>query len=236
MTVLAPVGGLRLAGYIAVTVDPLPALGAIDRALSMAVTVTRLDSPEVLHDPQGVATPAGPSAVPARLIVRGMDGAPLAAAETVADLSALDARLGGIRADALLLFLAVSGLAASGATLVVWLAIRRARRATEDAAAALAEREAEARRLEAERAELAHKADREAAERAPRRPSASPRRCRPACRGPCAASRRRPPPCAARRMRWRPSHRARAASPAASRAAARPLRWRPTRWPRNAAP
>jgi methyl-accepting chemotaxis protein len=164
MTVLAPVGGLRLAGYIAVTVDPLPALGAIDRALSMAVTVTRLDSPEVLHDPQGVATPAGPSAVPARLIVRGMDGAPLAAAETVADLSALDARLGGIRADALLLFLAVSGLAASGATLVVWLAIRRARRATEDAAAALAEREAEARRLEAERAELAHKADREAAE------------------------------------------------------------------------
>lgn len=162
LTVIAPVGGLRLAGYIAVTVDPLPALGAIDSAMSMAVTIRRLEGGGVLHDPQSVATPTGPAAATARLLLPGMDGSPLAVAETVADLSSLQAQLAGIRRDALAMFLVVSGFAALVATAVVWLSIRRARRATEGAAAMLAEREAEALRLD--RADLARRADREAAE------------------------------------------------------------------------
>ncbi|WP_204251036.1 hypothetical protein, partial [Elioraea rosea] len=163
LTVLAPIGGLRLAGYLAITADPLSALAGIDEALSMAVRFTRLADGATLADLRNIPTPEGPAAEPARLTLKGIDGAPLAWTETIADLSVLRAELAAIRHGALLQFLAVSGLAAFAATAVVWLVIRRARRATDEAAAALAAREAEARAAEAERAALLHRAEQDAA-------------------------------------------------------------------------
>ena len=163
LTVLAPIGGLRLAGYLAITADPLAALATIDQALSMAVRFTRLDDGATLADLRTIPTPEGPAAEPARLVLKGIDGTPLAHAETVADLSGLRGALDAIRHGALMQFLAISGLAALAATAVVWLVIRRARRATEQAAAALSAREAASREAEAERAELLRKADGDAA-------------------------------------------------------------------------
>jgi methyl-accepting chemotaxis protein len=164
LTVIVPVGGLRLAGFAALHVDPLPALEGFDRALSLSLRVVALEDGRPLFAPGAVATPEGPSAVPATLLLRGPDGTPLARVETVADLAPLHGELGAIRRHALVLFLAVSGLVALGAAVAVWLAIRRARQAAAAAAAALAEQQAEAARLAAGRAEAERLAERGAAE------------------------------------------------------------------------
>ena len=164
LTVLVPVGGLRLVGYLAVTVDPLPALAGLDAALSMALTVRRISDGAALLSPTNVTPPEPSQAGVSYLTLHGLDGAPLATVEAVADLGALRATLGSIRDGALATFLLVSGTVALLATAVVWLAVRRARQASAKAAAALAEREAEAHRIEAERAEAQRRADQRAAE------------------------------------------------------------------------
>jgi methyl-accepting chemotaxis protein len=164
LTMLVPVGGLRLVGYLAVTVDPLPALAGLDSALSMALTVRSLANGAALLSPRNVAPPEPSQAGVSHLTLHGLDGAPLATVEAVADLAVLRGTLGAIRDGALATFLLVSGTVAFLATVVVWLAVRRARQASAKAAAALAEREAEAHRIEAERAEAQRRADRQAAE------------------------------------------------------------------------
>ncbi|WP_439580137.1 methyl-accepting chemotaxis protein, partial [Elioraea sp.] len=163
LTAIVPVGGLRLVGYLAVTVDPLPALAGLDSALSMAVTVRRIGDGAPLLSPANVAPPEPSQAGVSHLTLRGLDGAPLATVEAVADLATLRGTLGGIRDGALATFLLVSGMAALLATTVVWLAVRRARLASAAAATALAEREAEARRVDAERAEAQRRAEQQTA-------------------------------------------------------------------------
>jgi methyl-accepting chemotaxis protein len=163
LTILVPVGGLRLVGYLAVTVDPLPALAGLDSALSMALTMRSLVDGAILLSPTNVTPPEPSQAGISRLTLHGLDGAPLATVEAVADLAALRGTLGGIRDGALGTFLLVSGTVALAATVVVWLAVRRARQASATAAAALAEREAEMHRIEAERAEAQRRVEQEAA-------------------------------------------------------------------------
>ncbi len=160
LTVIVPVGGLRLAGFVALHVDPLPVLAELDRALSMSVRILARDDGRPLFAPGNLAVPEGPAAGAATLVLHGPDGAPLARVETVADLGPLNASLARIAERALILFLGVSGLVATLAVAAVWLAVRRARAATAAAAAALVEQQAEAARLAAAAAEARREAER----------------------------------------------------------------------------
>ncbi len=164
VTVFAPVGGLRLAGYVALTVDPLPALGELDQQLQAAVAVLAAGSDQLLFEPRNISIRDGQAVVEDRYRLGGPDGEYLADLRLRSDIGALHEALSSISTTVSALFLGISGSLAAVSVLVVWLYIRRARRRETAAAAEIArEREAKAT-AEADRAAAEIVADRERAE------------------------------------------------------------------------
>ncbi|HYC04087.1 MAG TPA: methyl-accepting chemotaxis protein [Azospirillaceae bacterium] len=156
MSVVAPVGGLRLAGYVVMHLDPLPGLGNIDQRLGMSVQVLSFKEKTVLADPSSFEVPPGAAARQAELVLHGMQREPLARMAVVMDVTDLESALFQARLFSFGLFLAIAGSIAGGAVFAIATYLRASARRTEIAeqelrAAREAEESARRRQVEAER-------------------------------------------------------------------------------------
>ena len=171
LSAFVPVGGLRLAGYLAVHADPIHALATLDERIGMSIEIATLATGRTLLSPANHRTAADANTQTARLDVRGPDGRPVASLVVVQDITRLAADLAATSRLSLVIFvLACGGLAAGGLVLVArFLAdVRRreaaaqgeiGRRAAEKAEADAARRAAEEGAAVARRTEMAHLAD-----------------------------------------------------------------------------
>lgn len=152
LSVFAPVGGLRLRGYVAVHLDPVLALSALDSRLGMSVTLKHPVSGSALADLSNVTLPSDAVTKEFETMISMRSGAPLLTASLTADTSELVTNLGATRIDFLLLFVAVAGTAGVIGVAVTGVTLHRSRmREAKMHAEAEAAREAEAQ----ERAENA---------------------------------------------------------------------------------
>jgi len=159
-TILVPVGGLRLVGYVALHADPLPRLAGIQNRLGMNISVRPLGGGAPLLELKGIdhTETANIIAVETRLF--GPANEELAQLTLSRDMAALHAQLSRTSVKSLLIFLVIAGSIALMAMVFVMRFAAAVRRREADRAAAEA-------RLVAERhaAEQAA-AEREAAQRA----------------------------------------------------------------------
>ncbi|MFA7429177.1 MAG: methyl-accepting chemotaxis protein [Rhodospirillaceae bacterium] len=95
LSMVAPVGGLRVDGYAVVHVDPLYALSQIDRHLDMAVTMSTLDGSRVLATLENYALPADAVVERYALTLHGPNDEKLAALTVAQDVSALSHAMKG---------------------------------------------------------------------------------------------------------------------------------------------
>jgi methyl-accepting chemotaxis protein len=150
-TVIAPVGGLRLAGYLALHVDPLPALKNFDRRLDMEVHVVSTDG-RLLYEPKNIVirdADARANVIP----LKGPHGEHLADLHVIGVVGAkLVGQLSGTRRLSFIVFLVIAGGVSSIAVAGVAYVMRQVRRRELKAAADLEEQQRRALGLEAERA------------------------------------------------------------------------------------
>jgi methyl-accepting chemotaxis protein len=151
MTVVAPIGGLRLTGYLALHVDPLSALKNFDRRLDMEVHILSTDG-RVLFEPKNITI----SDAGARANVFPLEGP---SGEHLADLRVIGVvgaklikDLNATRRYSLVVFLLISGAISAVAVAVVAYLLRQVRRRELKAAADLEAEQRRALALEAERA------------------------------------------------------------------------------------
>lgn len=148
MTVVAPIGGLRLAGYALLHVDPVPALTAIDLRLGMAAGIAGLDSGRLLLDPNNYTIPEGAQTADARLLIRGPDDTPLAHLDVRLDVTELRGALNQTRLLSFGIFILIVGGLAIASMLGVWLYLARLHRRELDVQSELEQaRQAETERL-----------------------------------------------------------------------------------------
>jgi methyl-accepting chemotaxis protein len=133
MSIAVPVGGLRLAAYLLVHVDPLPVLATLDRRLGSAVELTTIDGTAKLASLTNLSRPSDPASGPVALAVQGPDGRPMLRAAVFVDQSELTGQLTRVRQGGLLGLLAVLGVVGVVALTTTTLVLNRARRQREGA-------------------------------------------------------------------------------------------------------
>lgn len=158
LSVVAPIGGLRVDGYAVVHVDPLYALRRMDRHLDMAVTFAGLDGRTTLAKLENYALPDGATVARIDLVLHGPDGERLAALKVAQDVTALRRAMEGARDAALFAvigtLLVITVLSVVAAHLVLGRTERRQQALAEEAAATRGAQEAEqAARAQADRQE-----------------------------------------------------------------------------------
>ena len=153
-TVIAPVGGLRLSGYIALHINPLPELKGMEQQLGLNVAVYPAGGSVPALQLSGIAANGQTDIVETRIDLPGPDGARVADLVVGRDLAGLHADLLQTRLSSLAIFIVIAGGVAAVALVLVarYLAAIRRREAQQDAAEA---------RMRAEREE----SDRQAARR-----------------------------------------------------------------------
>ena len=154
-TVIAPVGGLRLSGYIALHVNPLPELQGMEQQLGLNVAVYPVGGTTPVLQLAGITANAGQSdIVETRIDLPGPDGERVADLVVGRDLAGLHAELQQTRLSSLAIFIVIAGGVAAAALVVVarYLAgIRRREAEQEDAETRLRAEHEDAERLAAER-------------------------------------------------------------------------------------
>ncbi|MGE0716588.1 MAG: response regulator [Alphaproteobacteria bacterium] len=143
VTVAAPLGGLRIVGYVMVHIDPLTALARLDERLGYDVTFMAHGSDRELADPDNMRLPAGAVVDETRVPLKSPEGTVYADARLRRDMSALEGFLARQLELSLYIFVGLGGLAGVGGVWTVWAALRRARRREEAYSQALAKRAAE---------------------------------------------------------------------------------------------
>ncbi|CAA7625441.1 methyl-accepting chemotaxis protein [Magnetospirillum sp. UT-4] len=116
LSVIAPVGGLRLLGYAILHVDPLVALADLDTRLGMQVAIADLGGARPARKLANFTIPEGASTHALSLTLKDKDGRPLAAIHAVQDVDHLSAELRWTRVLSYVLLLAVMAVV-GGATL-----------------------------------------------------------------------------------------------------------------------
>ncbi len=153
MSLVVPVGGLRLAGYLVLHADPLHALMQVDDRLGMAVTFLSTTGDRVLAETGNYALPESALTAGQTFLVTSPDGEPSFRAAAIWDVTDISAMMATIRIWSFAIL--VIAIAAIGvATIAFALGIMR-RIAAEEAAVAKAAMEAKA----AEEAERRRAAD-----------------------------------------------------------------------------
>ncbi len=149
MSVVAPVGGLRLAGYLVIHVDPLHALARADRRMGMAIAFENRETGAVLARPDNLTLPAEAATDSAVIEILSPDGSPLFAARTTWDVSSTAQTMAQTRSLSFTLLIGAVLVIGAGMIGLVFRLIRRIARkeaAAAEAAAQAAMREDEARR------------------------------------------------------------------------------------------
>jgi methyl-accepting chemotaxis protein len=163
VTVVVPVGGLRLAGYLLLHTNPLPVLANLDRRLGAAVHLIALTGGQSLAALTNVPTPADARPIP--LPMPGPDGQPIAMAEVFADQGELTQQLTLVGREALLALGLISLLGTATAMTTTNVVLRKARRQRDIAEQAATEANArqEEARQEQERDRQRAETDKQAA-------------------------------------------------------------------------
>jgi methyl-accepting chemotaxis protein len=166
LTVIVPVGGLRLVGYLAVHVDPLHPLQGLDTRIGTSVDLKTLDATRSLARLTEYKLPPDALTRQARITVKGPDYRPLFIADLAWDISEASATMGRDRTWALALVTLVIGFIALATIASILVLLKRLAKAEADKALAESERlnrlEEEARQREAtlaEEAEVAKRAE-----------------------------------------------------------------------------
>jgi len=128
LSVFAPVGGLRLRGYVGVHLNPVPALSTLDARLGMAVRLTHPDSAAELASLSNVTLPEQAVTNDFSTMIPTRAGDPLISAAITADISDLVTNLGATRLDFLLLFIVVGGTAGVVGVAVTGTTLHRGRK------------------------------------------------------------------------------------------------------------
>ena len=150
-SVVVPVGGLRqITGYVAVHVDPLHALRDLDNYIAMHVLLTSVEGAHPLAELNQYAVPENAARLNAEVLIHSPEGEPVFRVEMQADESAATQMMAAIRAwSFLVLFAALTVIAAATTALVLLVSRRMARQEAVAANAAL-----EAVRIEERNADL----------------------------------------------------------------------------------
>jgi hypothetical protein len=85
LSVVAPIGGLRLIGYVGVHVSPLTALRNVDDSLGMRIAFSTLDGQRKLAELGNYKLPDGAKTLRAELTVAGPTGEPAFRATVISD-------------------------------------------------------------------------------------------------------------------------------------------------------
>ena len=160
MTVVVPVGGLRLAGYLAIHTDPLHALRAADQRLGMDVAFLSAADGRVLADPETYTLPEGAIPAGATLTVVDPGGEAAFDAAVTWDVSQSTQTMAATRTSSIGILVVVIGAIGLVTIALVFQLMRRIARkeaAAGEAAlqARLAEEDERRRREEAMREEAA---------------------------------------------------------------------------------
>ncbi|HEY0832531.1 MAG TPA: methyl-accepting chemotaxis protein [Azospirillum sp.] len=135
VTTVAPVGGLRLRGYVALTADPLVALASLDARLGMAVTIRSADGARELAVLRGYTVAEGAVTHTATLDFKGPAGQRLGRFAVVQEVTGLDTELAGARTLSYAIIAGVMGALGAGMMLTMALFLRAvARQETAQAA------------------------------------------------------------------------------------------------------
>ncbi|MCC5979587.1 MAG: hypothetical protein JJU21_16115 [Salinarimonas sp.] len=149
LSVVAPVGGLRLAGYLVIHADPLHALARADQRMGMAITFENRETGATLASLDNHELPAGAATDSAVIDIVAPDGTPLLAARTTWDVSGTASTMAETRSLSFTLLIGAVLAIGAGMIALVFRLIRRIARkeaAAAEAAAQAAMREDEARR------------------------------------------------------------------------------------------
>ncbi|PWB65635.1 MAG: hypothetical protein C3F17_03660 [Bradyrhizobiaceae bacterium] len=155
LAMVAPVGGLRLAGYLAVHVDPLHALRNLDDRLGMQIAFLAAADDRGLGELGNFKLPEGASTLDGILAVKGPDGTPVFRARVTLDETDSVNVMARVRTWSFAILLAaLVAIAIATLALVLFVSRRMVRDEADAAAAAL-----EAKRVEDE---ARHRAEEEA--------------------------------------------------------------------------
>jgi methyl-accepting chemotaxis protein len=168
MSVAVPVGGLRLAGYLAAHVDPLHSLRNVDDRLGMHVAFFSADGARKLAELSNFKIPEGATTLRGDVTVQGPGGEPAFRATVAWDGSASASTMASVRTWSFaILFVALTVITVVTLVLVLVVSRQMARDEHEAAKAAVdnkrAEEEAKRRAEEEERASCAMAEERQAA-------------------------------------------------------------------------
>jgi methyl-accepting chemotaxis protein len=136
MSVVAPIGGLRLAGYVGVHVSPLSALRNVDDSLGMRIAFSTLDGQRKLAELGNYKLPEGAKTLHAELIVAGPNGEPSFRATVVSDETATANTMASVRTWSFAILMAAMTVIATVTLALVLLVSRRMAREEADAAKA----------------------------------------------------------------------------------------------------
>jgi methyl-accepting chemotaxis protein len=151
MTVVVPVGGLRVNGYLAVHVNPLSPLKNLDRDIGSDVEFLKLGSDVSLGQLTDYKIANGAVTQTALFVVQGPEGKPVFRARLIRDVTTSKTQMTESRFSALSLLLAVIALISLATIIGVLLILQRI--AARDAEVARAEGEARLLAMEARRQE-----------------------------------------------------------------------------------
>jgi len=158
LSVVAPFGGLRITGYVAVHANPIHALSSIDQRLGVTGEIFS-NSGRSLMALTKFKTPEGAELHESDLIVHGPGGEPIAFFKARQDLSRLNSALAATSAKSLAIFILIYGGISAAALTAVSIFLRRVKRRE-----AQVEAEREQQRLDRVKAAEAHqRAEQEAA-------------------------------------------------------------------------
>lgn len=150
LSIFAPIGGLRLRGYLAAHLDLIHALTVLDTRLGMNVQLRRPGTTVGLKTLDNVALPSDAVTNAFDVPITMRSGDPLLDLYLEADVTGLVSQLASTRTEFFLLFLAVAGTAGIVGVVIVSLALHRgkAREAKMQAAAEAARQAEELERIE----------------------------------------------------------------------------------------
>jgi methyl-accepting chemotaxis protein len=158
LSVFVPIGGLHIAGYLAVHADPIHALAKLDQRLGMTVEILSTAGRPLLA-PSNFKIPASATVHETELVVRGPEKEPLAMLRAKQNVTELSGALDNAALSSFAIFIVIYGGISAAALTFVGLFLRQVRKRE-----AVADAELEQQRRErAEVTEARQRADKEAA-------------------------------------------------------------------------
>ena len=136
LSLVVPVGGLNLAGYLAVHVDPFHALRSLDDDLGMQIAFTSVDGAAILSKLQNFKMPESATAGRGNVVVKAPSGLPVFRANVGWDDSETENLVRSIREWSFTITVAVLAVIMGGTLVLVLVVSRRMAREESDAAKA----------------------------------------------------------------------------------------------------